>query len=45
MTNNGNSQNGPQRPNILYIESDQHNPNISGCYAKTPSTLRTWTRS
>ena len=39
MTNNGNSQNGPQRPNILYIESDQHNPNISGCYGE--DTVRT----
>ena len=39
MTNNGNSQNGPRRPNILYIESDQHNPNISGCYGE--DTVRT----
>ena len=39
MTNNGESQNGAQRPNILYIQSDQHNPNISGCYGE--DTVRT----
>ena len=26
--------NGNQRPNILYIQSDQHNPNVTGCYGE-----------
>ena len=26
--------NGAQRPNILYIQSDQHNPNVTGCYGE-----------
>ena len=24
--------NGPNRPNILFIQSDQHNPAVTGCY-------------
>ena len=34
-----NESNGAQRPNILYIQSDQHNPNVTGCYGE--STVRT----
>ena len=34
-----NESDGAQRPNILYIQSDQHNPNITGCYGE--STVRT----
>jgi choline-sulfatase len=34
-----NESNGAQRPNILYIQSDQHNPNVTGCYGET--TVRT----
>ena len=34
-----NECNGAQRPNILYIQSDQHNPNVTGCYGET--TVRT----
>ena len=34
-----NESNGAQRPNILYIQSDQHSPNVLGCYGE--STVRT----
>ena len=34
-----NESNGAQRPNILYIQSDQHNPNVTGCYGE--ETVRT----
>ena len=27
--------NGAQRPNILFIESDQHSPNVLGCYGES----------
>ena len=30
-----NESNGVQRPNILYIQSDQHNPNVTGCYGES----------
>ena len=38
------SPNTPTRPNILFIQSDQHNPSVTGCYGdpvvETPSLDR-----
>ncbi len=39
MANDSSPSNGAKRPNILYIESDQHSPSVLGCYGE--STVRT----